>query len=321
MPGATLHLTHAEILSQEPALYTPLREAMQQELVYSRLGSVFHDLGFYTNIVKMMLGYWLEMPAETCPFAQKLHRFQPDAFAWHLVCAAQQDGLLTREQRLAFVGGFFSHVALDLELHPLVNWISRREVLLRGGHESHHHRLAEKYHSLFFHRDLQGRDALGQARFFFDRSRIVEHPPFFRVAIDQPIIRWATEMLAGFFHEGAPSQREFCGWVRAFRHFGFVVSLPWVKGNSDRLGNDVNREHFYENDEFRFLDFWERGYGRSVRLLNLAYESVSAGDASAAAGEAFRREAAITDLSYPPEQNLGPLPDYRELELSYGLVG
>src|SRR5512143_2445908 len=109
MPSATLHLTHAEMLAHEPAVPAALREAMQEELTFARLGAVFPDLPFYTNIVTMMLGYWLEMPAETCPFAQKMHRYHPDEFAWHFLTEAGKDRLLTRDQRLAIMGGFFSH--------------------------------------------------------------------------------------------------------------------------------------------------------------------------------------------------------------------
>jgi len=92
MPSATLHITHVELLSQDPLLPRPFREAMTQELTCARLGAVLVDLPFYTNIVKMMLGYWLEMPAEMCPFAQVMHRYHPDLFTWHFLGEVHQDG-------------------------------------------------------------------------------------------------------------------------------------------------------------------------------------------------------------------------------------
>jgi hypothetical protein len=309
MPGATLHLTHVELLAREPALPAPLRLALERELTYTRLGSVFHDLPFYTNIITMVLGYWLEMPAEHVPFAQKLHRYHPELLAWHFLEQAQAASpLLDRERRLALVGGFFAHIALDLELHPLVNWCARRDVLLHGGHESHHHRLTEKYHSLFFHRELQGADCLGTARFFVEKSVIVEHPPFFRLAIELPVVRWATDLLAGFFHEAAPSMRQFASWLRSFRHFTFCVSLPMARTNSDRLGTEENRRRYYENSDFSFARFWERGYRRSLELLTLAWEAFEAGDFSPVARERFLAAAGIGDLSFPPEVGLPPLP-------------
>jgi hypothetical protein len=321
MPSATLHLTHVELLAQDPALPGPLREAMQRELTYARLGAVFHDLPFYTNIVTMMLGYWLEMPAESCPFAKKLHRYHPDLFAWHFLTEARKEGLLSADQRLAILAGFFSHLALDLELHPLVNWCARREVIRHGGHESHHHRLTEKYHSLFFHRELHGKDILGTRPLFAEKSRIVEEPALIRLSPELPVVRWCTDLLGGFFHEQAPSMRQFASWVRSFRHFGFVLSLPPVHGNSQRLGTQENRERYYENSDFSFADFFERGHARSVQFLNLAYAAFEAATLSAEQRAAFLRLVQITDLSYPPQIGLPPLPEYQEVQLGYGLTG
>jgi hypothetical protein len=315
---------------------------MEREPTYAKFGAVFPDIPFYTNIVTMMLGYWLEMPAENCPFAQKMHRWHPDLFAWHFLRETHKSGegsrgaaksgegsrgaakgdKLTEDQRRAILAGFFSHVALDLELHPLVNWCARRDVLLHGGHESHHHRLTEKYHSLFFHRELQGSDPHGTVYYFREKSRIVEHAPFLRVNPGLPVVRWSTDLLAGFFHESAPSMRQFASWLRAFRHFGFMVSLPWAQSNSLRLGTDENRHRYYENEVFRFADFWERGYQRSLRLLELVWQVYESADFSDERQRAFLGAARIGDFSYPPSVNLPPLPDpQQELELRYGLTG
>lgn len=319
MPGATLHLTHIELLAEEPALSDPVRAAIAAQITHARLGSVFVDLPFYTNIVTMMVGYALEMPAENCPFAHKMHRYRPDMFAWHvLCCCAEEGGELTRDQRLALLAGFFSHVALDLEVHPLVNWCARRDLILRGGNESHHHRLTEKYHSLFFHKDLLGSDVVGRSELFTQRARIVDHPATVRRNVHAPVVRWSTEMLAGFFHGAAPSMREFAGWVRAFRHFSLAISLPPAGGNSRRLGNADNRRRYYENDDFRFVEFWRRGYQRSIELINLAHAVVEAEDFSDTRRAAFLRRAAISDLAYPPERGLPELPRYGELALAAG---
>jgi hypothetical protein len=309
MPGATLHITHAELLSEDPAVPARLRQAMQRELTHAKFGAVFPDIPFYTNIVTMMLGYWLEMPAEYCPFAQNLHRYHPDLFAWHFLgWSLKTDDRVSEDQRLAILAGYFSHLALDLELHPLVNWCARRDLMLHGGHESHHHRLTEKYHSLFFHCDLQGSDPHGTVYYFREKSRIVEHAPFFRINPALPVVRWSTDLLAGFYHESAPSMRQFASWLRAFRHFGFMVSLPMAQSNSQRLGTNANRRRYYENGDFRFIDYWERGYRRSLRLLELVEEIRTGADLSDAARERFLRIARIDDLSYPPSASLPPLP-------------
>ena len=81
MPGAALHLTHIELLSRDPRVHTGLRRAMQREDLFMRFGAVLLDLPFYTSIVPMMLGYWLERPAEDCPFAvaEQFHSAPPSA--------------------------------------------------------------------------------------------------------------------------------------------------------------------------------------------------------------------------------------------------
>jgi hypothetical protein len=322
MPAATLHITHAELLSHDAGLAEPLRLAMERELTCTRLGSVLVDLPFYTNIVKMMLGYWLEMPAENCPFAQKMHRYHPDLFTWHFLKEARKEAPLSHESRLAVVAGFLSHLALDLEIHPLVNWCARRDVILCGGNESHHHRLTEKYQSLFFHCELQGHDIIGTRRVFTETTRIVDHAAFFRVNPEPPVVRWCTDLLAGFFHESAPSMRQFARWIRAFRHFGFMVSLPWARQNSEKLGNPANRERYFENAEFSFMEHYERAYRRSIELMNLGFEVYERGDFSDEQRDLFLSRARICNLAEPPEfGRLPSLPAYRELALEQrGLV-
>lgn len=315
-----MHLTHCELLARDSAVVAPLREAMEQEIIYARLGAVLFDLPFYTNIVTMMLGYWLELPAENCPFAQKMHRYHPDLFAWHVLCSVHEEGPLTQTQRLAILGGFFSHIALDLEIHPLVNWCARRDVILNGGNESHQHRLTEKYQSLFLHRELTGYDIVGSPRVFTQKTRIVDFSAFFWLNVKAPVVRWTADLLSGFYHESAPSMRQLGGWIRAFRHFGLMIALPIAKENSLRLGNEANRQSYFDNESFSFMDFWQRGYGRSIELINQAYEVFCRADFSLQSRNAFLDRARITDMSYPPEHGLGALPKYQERELELGIV-
>jgi hypothetical protein len=310
MPGATLHLTHVEMLARDASIPELIRAAMEEEINYARFGSVLVDFPFYTNIWTMMLGYWLELPAEKCPFAQQMHRYHPDLFSWHFLVESRREGALSEAQRLALLGGFFSHVALDLELHPLVNWCARRDVILRGGVESHQHRLAEKYQSLFFHREVLGADIVGEPRLFTRRTQVVDYASFFRTRVDHPLVRWCTDTLAGFFHEAAPSRRQFAAWIRSFRHFAFMISLPFAKENSNRLGNPENRALYYDCAEFSFMDFFWRGYERSVQLLRLAHDAWVTADFSAGAREAFLAAAAIDNLADPPARGLPALPDY-----------
>ena len=297
MPGAALHLTHVELLSRDPRVHAGVRRALGREDPFMRLGAVLLDLPFYTNIVPMTLGYWLERPAEDCPFALALHRDRPDLLAWHLLRHAHQDERLTKDQRAALVAGVMAHMVLDMELHPLVNWCARRDQARYGGNNSHHHRLTEKYHSLFFHRDTLGQDPIGTRAFFSQKTVIVAPPPFVRLGTRRPVYGFISEMLRGFHGAHAPGPRQVARWVRCFRHFAIMVCAPWASVNSRNKGTPQNRRRYYHNPRFSFLDYWERAFERSVALVNMAHELHCGGDFSAASQRAFLAEAKICDLS------------------------
>ena len=297
MPGAALHLTHLELLSREPGLHPALHRALQQQPISARLGAVLLDLPYYTGIVPLTLGYWLEWPARECPLARAIHTQDPDLLAWQLLRRAFGDRRLPHDQRLALVAGCMAHMALDMELHPLVNFCAERDLARFGGEQSHHHRLTEKYHSLYFHRDRQGLDPIGTWGFFARKTLVMKRPPFVRLRAGQPLFGLVSELLAGLYPGHHPGPRQVARWVRNFRHFALMVCMPWAHRNSLNKGTPENRRRYYENDQFCFLDYWQRAYARSVALLNLAHEVWAAGDFGAASREDFLRQAQICDLA------------------------
>ncbi len=297
LPGATLHITHVELLSREPRVDAGLRRALTRQDPFARLGAVLLDLPFYTNIVPMMLRYWRERPAEQRPFAVALHRDRPDLLAWHMLSGGSRDTRLPRDQRAALLAGVMAHMALDMELHPLVNWCAHRDLARFGGNESHQHRLTEKYHSLFFHRDLWNQDPIGTWDFFVRKTVIVDPPPFVRLGWRRPVYAFVSDLLRGFHGSPAPGPRQVARWVRDFRHFALMVCAPWARVNSRNKGTEENRRRYYDNERFSFMDHWQRAFDRSVALVNLAYEVFNEGDGSDAAKRAFLAEAKICDLA------------------------
>src|SRR5262249_18806682 len=188
MPAPQLHLTFAEELAREPALADELLSAARREPRYLRLGSIFHDLAYSGNMPLIALRYGLGRPAEPSIWGYKIHYDRPDEFlACFVETAATFPGALTRPERLALVAGLCSHAALDLSLHPLVHYIARREVARHGGAESHHHRLAEKYHSLFYHLDSRGRDVIG-SREMHDKTRVTKRSSLLRRAAEPALV-------------------------------------------------------------------------------------------------------------------------------------
>jgi hypothetical protein len=302
MPAPQLHLTFGALLKEQPGIHPVLRRACANEPVYVRLGSIFHDLPYYGNMLAEAIRYGLGSPALDEPWAYRMHSVRPERFvASYIRAAATSEGPLTREERLALVGGLISHCALDLTLHPLVNFCARRDTEAYGGHESWHHRLTEKYHALFFHLERLGYDPIGMPEFRRWTQVVKEQPLWWggQARVEQPIVAFMRDAYRGAYGD-APTATTWAGWVRSFRHFGLLVSLPIASRNSQLKQRDPSlRPRYFEGDLFRFWDFYACSERRVTALGNLAYDYFDGGDFSPAAEDAFVRAARIDDLAEP----------------------
>lgn len=299
MPAPQLHLTFGMMVKDQSGIHRELRRACSQEPVYTRLGAIFHDLPYYGNMLAEAVRYGLGSPALDEPWAYRMHSVRPERFVASFVrAAATTPGPLTRDERLALVGGLLSHCALDLTLHPLVNYCARRDTAAHGGHESVHHRLTEKYHALFFHLERFGRDPIGTPD-FREYTQIVKAGSWVQARVEAPLVGFMREAYRGAYGD-APDGETWAGWVRSFRHFGLLVSLPIARRNSEKKQRDpALRPRYFENDVFRFWDFYACSERRVTELCNLGHAYFDAGDFSAAAEEAFVRAARIDDLAEP----------------------
>ncbi|HXU68265.1 MAG TPA: zinc dependent phospholipase C family protein [Polyangia bacterium] len=317
MPAPQLHLTFGMLVKDQPGIHPAMRRACAAEPVYTRLGSIFHDLPYYGNMLAEAVRYGLGSPALDEPWAYRMHSVRPERFVASFIRAAATTPSLARDERLALVGGLLSHCALDLTLHPLVNYCARRDTARHGGHESVHHRLTEKYHALFFHLDRTGRDPIGTPE-FRGWTQIVKDGSWTRARVEAPIVSFMRDAYRGAYGD-APDGETWAGWVRSFRHFGALVSLPIAKRNSDKKQRDPElRPRYFDNDVFRFWDFYAHSERRVTELCNVAYDYFDAGDFSTAAEDAFVRAACIDDLAEPgltyPEL-LAALPELPRLSV------
>jgi hypothetical protein len=292
-------LTFGSLVKDQPGIHPSLRRACAAEPIYVRLGSIFHDLPYYGNMLAEAIRYGLGSPALDEPWAYRMHSVRPDRFvASYIRAAATSAGPLTRDERLALVGGLISHCALDLTLHPLVNYCARRDTERHGGHESVHHRLTEKYHALYFHLERLGHDPIG-TRAFREQTRVVKDGGIIEARVEWPILGFMRDAYRGVYGD-APDGSTWAQWVRSFRHFGLLVSLPIAQQNSERRQRDPSlRPRYFENDVFRFWDFYAHSERRVTELANLAYDYFDARDFSPAAEDAFVRAARIDDLAEP----------------------
>jgi hypothetical protein len=289
------------MMADQEGVPRSMRDATRRHPIFVHLGGIFHDLPYYIGALRMALGYWRGNAAEICPWGVRLHMDRPGEFSAHLVESMRHaPGPLTQEERVAFCAGFFSHAALDHTLHPLVNYAAERETRRRGGEVSHHHRLVEKYQSLFIHMEVLGHDVIGKPEFYARIARITRTNPFFRRRVDPGLAEFMTGMLGRFFGE-SPSADEWSGWVRSFRHIAFLVSGSLADQDSRRSRTEVLRERYFSNEDFDFRDFFAAGRRRAASMLTLAHDYLELPRFDDASRASFARAAALDNLSYPDE--------------------
>jgi hypothetical protein len=240
-----------------------------------------------------------------------MHSVKPGRFVASFLRATMQ-ARLTQPERLALGAGLLSHCALDLTLHPLVNYCARRDTASHGGHESVHHRLTEKYHALFLHLERLGEDPIGTPT-FRGWTQVVKQGSLVRARVEAPLGAFMQDAYRGAYG-GAPEIATWAGWVRSFQHFGALVAGPWAARNSRRVRRDpALRARYFENEVFDFHAFYAVSERRLAELCNLGYDYVTAGDFSRAAEDAFVEAARIDDLAEPEPQPQDGLPELPRL--------
>jgi hypothetical protein len=307
MPAPQFHLTFGELVAHHPGIVPAVRRAVAQEPVYTHLGSVFHDLPYYGNMLAEVIRYAAKRPAIDAPWSYRMHCMRPDKFVASFIRAARTTEGLTRDERLALMAGLLSHCALDLTLHPLVNYCARRDVALHGGHETFHHRITEKYHALFFHLERFGEDVIGLPE--FKQKAMLVKQGWGGGPIESTILRFVDASYRGAYGD-APAAAQWSIWVRNFSHFARLMSTQVLRHNSLQKRRSIElRRRYYASQEFEFGAFYTHSERRLAELVNLGYEYFEAGELSPVAEERFCTLARIDDLAEPNPAGLPQLPD------------
>jgi hypothetical protein len=307
MPAPQLHLTFGELVQHNPGVPAEMRRACAAEPIYARLGAIFHDLAYYyAPMVFEAVRYSLGAPALDEAWGYRMHCVRPDRLVASFIRAAQTEPGLSRQEGLALCGGLLSHCALDLTLHPLVNYCARRDVVRYGGHESTHHRLTEKYHALFFHLERFGDDPLGTPA-FAEKARITKEGRALNSRVEPALLRLMENAFRGAYG-GAPSPARWSKWVRNFRQFGIMLSMPPAAKNSLRTRTAAMRQRYYENEVFDFRAFYALAEQRMGQLGQLGHAYFDSADFSKPAEDAFCAAARIDDLAEPSAAGLPLIP-------------
>jgi hypothetical protein len=173
-----------------------------------------------------------------------------------------------------------------------------------------HHRLTEKYHALFFHLERLGDDPIGTAA-FRRATEVTKQGSFYDAPVEPALLAFMRSAYCGAYAD-APADDKWSSWVRSFRHFGWLVSTPMARRNSQKKRKDSNlRWRYFENHQFNFWQFYAQAEKRLAELCNLGFDYFTACDFSAAAEDAFVAAAGIDDLAEPGRidpQTIASLP-------------
>ncbi len=307
MPAGFFHTTFSSIFT-DPRLCADGRAALAEEPVYARLGAMLPDLPYYHNLAFKALSYSLGKKTTGSSWAHLVHGDSPgEFFARFIEACHQYPGPLSRNERLALVLGLASHEGADSAIHPLVNWCADRDQAEKGGLHSHHHVMAEKHQSLFFHLERFGEDVVG-SRTLWEQSRVTKKRSWVRLAAEAPvveIVRTAFELT----HGASPSSKEVARWIRAFSHFGLAMSSMLARRDSMKFRGEEIKRRYYRNESFDFDDFFEAAKDYAIELGNLATEYFELGDFSDRARAAFVASADLDPhIGAPSGRRCPPLP-------------
>ena len=307
MPAATLHLTFVELLA-DAAVPPAVAQAIRARLRHARLGAMLYDVPFYSNVVLMAIRYGLSRPAETRTLGTLIHHGGEAAGLYaNLVARLRRAEKLSPDTRLALMAGAASHIALDAAQHDLVRFIARRQIAATGkGDESFHHRIAEKFHSLFFHVDRYGRDMIG-TREWLERTRLTEGASIiFRR--HEPAVTAAWLGALRDTYGSAPTVAKWTSQLRAFVQFGVLTSSYPARRNSRLYGTAEKRRIYYSNELFHFLDHMAAATRLAERMLALSLEYYERGRFDDGARRRFLDELALPLRISVPEATDAPSP-------------
>jgi hypothetical protein len=264
MPAEAVHLSALD----DSLAASPARAALRRHAREARLGAVFVDLPYFDHFALAVVRYLLKRPVTSSAWGAEFHLGRPVALGKALLrrAASLRAEPSSREdgERLAAFGlGYFSHLAVDTALHPLVNRLARERAGRLGDRAARQHTEVEKFQSILFHERRFGFDFMG-------RPELAAH-----VGVDGRALlgpgRLGREVL-GAVHdalERAPSARLLGRWLAGYRQYVWLISGPAGKTILPPAAKEAVREEAYE--ACRFEAQYDDAVARSARYLGAAF--------------------------------------------------
>lgn len=294
MPTCMVHITFIEELGQENEVEPTLRSFIRHHPEHARLGAVFPDLQYYEHFFSLFLRYVLGFPLPFSPWSYLFHSRAPATLGRALIEVLRKEPV--KEQlgaKLAFISGYFSHLALDRTLHPyvqsLVEYQGQNDAQAKALHST-----CERYQSLFLHQEIYGVDITGTP-ICREKVRLL---PLRQRSLDGPLYVFLRKAcLEAFAH--SPRKRQFNNWIHGLHLYGQILSSSL--GRTEGLRGDIPhlRSKYFENENFSFQKHYRKAKELAVHYMNLAHNYWSRKELPEEARREFLDWITNTDLGYP----------------------
>jgi hypothetical protein len=246
MPTLLLHLTAIDRLAAQPGnLPEDLIRALSEDLPYARFGAALPDLPLCEGVRGSFSAL---LPERELPlFARLYHERAPVGLGLKMAELVATGALVGTDAGMALLAGYFTHLCLDRGLHPEVDRLvalhKRREETTLDAH-----RQVEWAQTLFYLRELYGKEVLGtsQMRSCF---QVVKSTGFPYRGIGRGIyelVRLASQERVG----QAPTKGQVDGWVRGLYMTGVLLSSPLGRTRALPAYSQLSFHELYRHDGF-----------------------------------------------------------------------
>lgn len=294
MPTTMVHTTFIEELGREDRIEASLRSTIARHPEQARLGAIFPDLQYYENFFRLLTRYLLKLPLPFSPWSYLFHAKAPATLGRTFLEVLKKEPVKENlEPKLAFIAGYFSHLALDTMLHPPVWTLTQRE-----GHSDLHakeiHTICERYQGLFYHQQIYGYDITGSS-FLREKMRLL---PAGHRRLDGALYHLFQKACLEVFSR-YPSQRQFHNWIRGIQLYARILSTPLGKVEGLRGRESSLRHRYFENETFSFLEHYQKANEVAIVYLNAAYRYWQEEEIFEEIRRGFLEQIPNVDLSYP----------------------
>lgn len=294
MPTTLVHTTFIEELGRDDRIETSLRSAIACHPEQARLGAVFPDLQYYENFFRLLTRYLLKLPLAFSPWSYLFHAKAPATLGRTFLEVLKKEPVKEHlESQLAFIAGYFSHLALDTMLHLPVWTLTQRE-----GHSDLHakeiHTVCERYQGLFYHQQVYGYDITGRP-FIREKMRLL---PSGHRRLDGTLFHLFQKACLEVFSR-YPSRRQFHNWIRGIHLYAAILSSPLGKVEGLRGQEDSLRQRYFENETFSFLEHYRKAKEVAIAYLNAACRYWQEEEIFEELRRGFLEQIPNLDLSYP----------------------